>query len=174
MPDISLLQNELELEAEESRIPSFFLTISIIILIISIGAYIGLYFYVATLKSTLDQSILAIKNLSLENTSTTVERLNGIEGQLAVLKELRAIHSNASVFLGVLADSVHPRVFYKNAFFDLRNKIIELEGLAVNSSSLSKQVMIYFNDEKIKDYSISDISLDELKGVNFKAKLKLK
>ncbi len=174
MPDISLLQNDLEVEAEESRIPSFFLTVSMIILIISIGAYIGLYFYAVTLKDALEQSVLAVKNLSLENTATTVERLNGVEGQLEALKELRLAHSDASVFLDVLANSVHPRVFYKNAFFDLKNKVIEVEGLAANSSSLSKQVIIYFKDKNIDDYSISDVSLDGFDGVSFKAKLKVK
>ena len=174
MPDISLLQSDLELDAEESRIPSFFLTASIILLIISIGAYVGLYFYVATLKDTLDQSVLAIKNLSLKNTSTVVEELNGAEGRLAVLKELRVTHSDASVFLNVLASSVLPGVYYKNASFNLKNKMIEVDGLAQNSSSLSKQVIIYFKDKNFDKYSISDVSLDGLNGVAFKAKLKVK
>jgi hypothetical protein len=174
VPDISLLQNDLEVETEESRIPSFFLTVSMTLLIISIGAYIGLYFYVSTLKGALDQSVLAIKNLSLKNTSNVVEKLNGAEGQLAVLKELRIVHSDASIFLDVLANSVHPRVFYKNASFDLKNKLIEVDGLAANSSSLSKQVIIYFKDEKIDEYSISDVSLDGFDGIGFRAKLKVK
>jgi len=118
--------------------------------------------------------VLAIKNLSLKNTSTVVEELNGAEGRLAVLKELRVTHSDASVFLNVLASSVLPGVYYKNASFNLKNKMIEVDGLAQNSSSLSKQVIIYFLDKNFDKYSISDVSLDGLNGVAFKAKLKVK
>jgi len=174
MPDISLLQSDLEVEAEESKIPSFFLTVSIILLIISIGAYIGLYFYVATLKDALNQSISALENLSIENASTVVEDLNKAGGTLMVLKELRMAHSDASKFLDVLSASVLPGVYYKNASFNLKDKTIEAEGLAQSSSSLSKQVIVYFNDKNIEKYSISDVSLDEFEGVKFKVNLKVK
>ena len=174
MPDISLLQSDLEMESEESRIPSFFLTVSLILLILSVGSYIGLYFYVSTLKETLDQTVVSIKNLNLQDTSTTVGKLNQIDGQLAVLKQLRNDHYDVASFLGVLSDSVHPRVYYKDAHFDMKDKTISVEGIAANPASLSKQVSIYYEDDKISEYKISDVSLDGSNNISFKASLKVK
>jgi len=174
VPDISLLQSDFEMESEESRIPSFFLTVSLILLILSVGSYIGLYFYVSTLKDTLDQTVVSIKNLNLQDTSTTVGKLNRIGGQLEVLKQLRNEHYDASSFLDVLSGSVHPRVYYKNANFDMKNKTIKVDGVAANPASLSSQVGIYFEDDKISEYKISDVSLDGGNSVIFKASLKVK
>ncbi len=173
MPDISLLQSDVEIEAKESKISGIFLTTSIIFLIISAGSYIGLFFYNSILTENLNQVAESIKNLNIENTSSEIGRLNEVEGQLSVVENLRKNHADPNKLLSVISSSIHPRVYYENTDFDVMRGKVELIGVALNPKSLSEQVSLYFKNKDISSYEISDISLVE-KGVKFSVLLNIK
>lgn len=173
MPDISLLQSDIEIEAKESKISGIFLTISIIFLIISTGSYIGLFFYNSILTDNLDQVIESIENLNLENASNEVGKLNEVEGQLSVIQSLRKNHVDSNKLLAVVSGSVHPKVYYKNTDFDVMRNKVTLTGVALNPRSLSEQVNLYSKNKNILDYEISNISLVD-NGVKFSILLNIK
>ncbi len=172
MPDVSILQTDTELQVKESKIPGFFMTASVLALLVSIGAYIGLFFYNKILLERLSQLDSAIENLNIEAASTKVEVLNKIEGQVNILKKLRSEHTNANEIFDVLAKTIHPRVYYKSAKMDLKNKVVEVQGQAFNPASLSRQVSIYTKSEKIQKYKISNVKLKD-GGVSFLATLNI-
>ncbi|MEK7452608.1 MAG: hypothetical protein AAB614_00035 [Patescibacteria group bacterium] len=173
MPDISLLQSDYEVVLKESRIPSIFLTVSIILLVVSIGSYVGLFFYHATLAENLKQVSIAIESLSIENASNEAGRLSKMGGQLDVIQYLRELHTDANASLAVIAKSVHPKVYYKDADINLVQGEAKLTGIALTPKSLSEQVMMYAGEKNILSYDISNISLVN-DNVKFELNLKIK
>jgi len=173
MPDISLLQNDIELEDRESKIPSIFLTISIIFLILSIGSWIGLYFYMNTLDENLATVTQSIKSLNTQNAENEVGKLNSIKNKLAVLQTLRKGHTNVNNIVSIIAKTVYPSVYYESSDIDFSTNKVILAGVAQNPKSLAQQVSLYSKSESITSYSISNVSLDANGEVRFQATLSL-
>ena len=159
MPDVSILQNDFGVEVKESKIPGFFLTISIIFLIVSVGSYIGLLFYKKALDENLSQVEKTIEGLNIEGTSSKVAVLNKVEDKLNILKELRAKHTDAGAILDVIAKTVHPLIYYLNADVNLSKGLVFLTGMATSPASVAEQILIYSNNESISEYSIEDVAI---------------
>jgi len=173
MPDVSILQSDIDVQIKESRIPGFFLTMSVIVLIISIGSYVGLFFYNASISDSLSQIEISIKNINLENTSSKVDEFNKIEGKLSILQTLRKNRTDINRIMSILATTVHPRVYYENASIDAEKGTIELSGFAASPGNLSKQVSIYSRSKNILKYEIKNVAL-VADGVSFNASLTIK
>lgn len=173
MPDISILQEETNIQLRESRIPGVFYAVSVILMLISAGSYAGLLFYKIQLQKDLDLVIKKIDDLQVGNISGELGRLGGLEGQLNVLKKLRTEHTNPSGLLSSVAASVDKNVYYQNAEFDTKNNSVNLKGVAVNPAGLAKQVSLYRQQAGVSDYNISDVGFVG-EGVGFSALLKIK
>lgn len=142
-------------------------------MLISVGAYAGLFLYKIELQNNLNVVIEAIDNLHIGDISSDVGQLSRMEGQLNVLKKLRTEHTNSLNLLSVVSDSVHQNVYYQNAEFDAKNNTASLKGIAVNPASLAKQVTSYRQHKAVENYEISGVGFVG-EGIGFSAFLKIK
>lgn len=173
MPDISLLQDETEVRLKESRFPGVFSTGSLILMLISIGAYVGLFLYKIEIQNNLNIVIESIDKLQIGDISSDVGQLSRMEGHLNVLKKLRTEHTDSQNLLSAVSDSVHQNIYYQNAEFDVKKNTISLKGVAVNPASLAKQVTSYRQHKAVENYEISNVGFVG-EGVGFSAFLKIK
>lgn len=173
MPDISILQEDTNIQLRESRVPGVFYAVSVVLMLISIGAYAGLFFYKIQLQKDLNFTIETIDNLQVGNISGELGRLSGMEGQLNILKKLRIEHTHPANLLSIVAASVDKNVYYQNAEFNAKSSSVNLKGVAVNPSGLAKQVSLYRQQTNISDYNISDVGFIG-EGVGFSTSLKIK
>lgn len=173
MPDISLLQDETEVRLKESKFPGVFSTVSLMLMLISIGAYAGLFLYKIEIQNNLNIVIESIDKLQIGDISSDVGQLSRMEGHLNVLKKLRTEHTDSLNLLSAVSDSVHQNIYYQNAEFDVKKNTISLKGVAVNPASLAKQVTSYRQYKTIESYEISNVGFVG-EGVGFSAFLKIK
>ena len=115
----------------------------------------------------------SIKSLNIEIASSGVSEFSNVESIFNVLVKLRKDHVDVNEILSVLGETVHPRVYYETASLDAKSKTVSLTGFALSPMDLSRQVSIYSNSDKLKEYEISNVSLAK-GGVSFNVELIVK
>lgn len=174
MPDISLLQREYYgPEEEEKRLPGLISTTALVLLIICIGAYVGLFLYYQVLESQSELISQSIADLKTGDTSQTGD-LKALGMLSRTLVTLRETHTYPTKIFAALERSAHPAMYFSNAEIDMRSRTVTGDALIESSVQLVRQVGVYDEEKEagdIVDFSINDIGYDEQKGVKFSVNL---
>lgn len=167
MPDISLLQQEYEFPEEERRAPGIVALIAFIFLLISLGSYLGFYFYNAILTKRAEELNKSIADLKLNEDYKNVDQMKSVGTEAKALKFLRENHSYPNKFIDKIAKSTHPKVYFSNGNIDVLKKTASLTGIAPNSIILARQIELYGQNDEIAGFEMKNIGYGEDRIMNF-------
>ena len=171
MPDISLLQKEyFTPEEEESELPGIVLTASLVMLIVVVGAYVGLYFYGQILESRAGDVSRRIAELKVGDVEKSLEELRTAGKYLSSVKTLREAHAFPTRAFAHLERSTHPSVYFTALNFDVAKGSAQLQAVAATPLVLARQVEIYEGDVaagRIAGFSVGSIGYGENHTVKF-------
>jgi hypothetical protein len=139
---------------------NLWLVLSIILLILVVLAYFGLWGYQKSLieeKTDLENQLAELTNqrdLGLE--ADFMELKNGIEDLKKVLKN----RLYPSKFFEMLEELTLPQVQFTGLDTDFPQAKLTLEAEAVDYTTLAKQIVVFEEDERIEKISLSGVNLD--------------
>lgn len=169
IPKKSLVRSESFLERPRPRSAIGFL--AVIILILSIGSYVGLSFY----KDTIDKKITAMTG-EINNTQKRFEKAPQVEeaqiflSRMSIAKEIMDAHVVASPVLEFISDNTISSVMFES--FSLKqdggSAIVELPGEAPTYAALAYQGDVLRKKTKeLSSFLIHNVSLTEDGTVKF-------
>ena len=174
MPDISLLQREYEVVEEESRIPGLVLTVSVTLLLITVGAWASLYFFNKFYIQQAEEIGKKVEDLKIKEAGEALDQLKIFSNKAEVLSGLRGAHTSVSALLQKVEKSTHPLVGFDSGSFKVADGGAELRGSAQSALILARQVEIYTEDKNISEFKVSGLGYGTEHGVLFSASLKFK
>ena len=172
MPDISLLQREYEVVEEESRVPGLVLTVSVTLLLITVGAWASLHFFDKFYVQQAQEIKQKIEDLKIKEAGEALDQLKIFSNKAEVLSGLRVAHTSASSLLQKVEKSTHPLVSFDSGSLKVADGSVELKGSAPSALILSRQVEIYTEDKNISEFKVSGLGYGAEHGVLFSASLK--
>ena len=153
-------------KAKPKVIINIFFYLSIVILILSIGAYFGLNF----IKEEKDQELEDIKAQIVEQ--ETNERLRMREDlkrsaekvdQFSLLLDSRRYPLK---FFDFLASKTHQRVMWTSVNLDLLEGKLMLAGKTDSLGNLIRQILVFEAESRIKEFELTSFALGEKGGVS--------
>src|SRR3990167_4935121 len=174
MPDISLLQREYEVVEEESRVPGLVLTVSVTLLLITVGAWASLHFFDKFYVQQAQEIKQKIEDLKIKEACEALDQLKIFSNKAEVLSGLRGAHTSAATLLQKIEKSTHPLVGFDSGSFKVAAGGAELKGLAPSALILARQVEIYTEDKNISEFKVSGIGYGTEHSVLFAASLKFR
>src|SRR3989344_6483002 len=157
MPDISLLQREYEVVEEESRVPGLVLTVSVTLLLITVGAWASLHFFDKFYVQQAQEIKQKIEDLKIKEAGQALDKLKIFSNKAEVLSRLRGAHTSASLLFQKVEKSTHPLVSFNSGSLKVADGSVELKGLAPSALILSRQVEIYADDKNLSEFKVSGI-----------------
>ncbi len=168
MPDISRLQREYETVQEESKTPGVVFTVALILLIVSVGAYIGLYAYESVLQKRIDDAVKITSQLKVGDAYKNVAQLTAISRKVTMLKSLRESHTNLRELLLNLEQTTHPLAYFESGKLDAENVSADLRrGTLPTAAMLVRQMDIYKANKTIENFTIDNIGYGEKHYLRF-------
>jgi len=174
MPDISLLQREYEVVEKESRIPGLVLTVSVTLLLITVGAWASLYFFNKFYIQQAEEIGKKVEDLKIKEAGEALDQLKIFSNKAEVLSGLRGAHTSASALLQKVEKSTHPLVGFDSGSFKVVDGGAELRGSAPSALILARQVEIYTEDKNLSEFKVSGLGYGTEHGVLFSASLKFR
>ena len=172
MPDISLLQREYEVVEEESRVPGLVLTVSVTLLLITVGAWASLYFFNKFYIQQAEEIGKKVEDLKIKEAGEALDQLKIFSNKAEVLSGLRGAHTSAATLLQKVEKSTHPLVGFDSGNFKVADGGAELKGSAPSALILARQVEIYTEDKNISEFKVSGLGYGTEHSVLFSASLK--
>ena len=174
MPDISLLQREYEVVEEESRIPGLVLTVSVTLLLITVGAWASLYFFNKFYIQQAEEIGKKVEDLKIKEAGEALDQLKIFSNKAEVLSGLRGAHTSASALFQKVEKSTHPLISFDSGSFKVVDGGAELRGSAPSALILARQVEIYTEDKNLSEFKVSGLGYGTEHGVLFSASLKFR
>ena len=174
MPDISLLQREYEVVEEESRVPGLVLTVSVTLLLITVGAWASLHFFDKFYVQQAQEIKQKIEDLKIKEAGEALDQLKIFSNKAEVLSGLRGAHTSAATLLQKVEKSTHPLVGFDSGNFKVADGGAELKGSAPSALILARQVEIYTEDKNLSEFKVSGIGYGTEHSVLFSASLKFR
>lgn len=173
MPDVSLLQREYYGGGEEeSKTPGIVFAVASILLLLSVVAFGGLYFYNRSLVSRAQATAESIKGLHIGDIAETISQLKEVGSKAQGLENLRITHTDISGLLASVEKTTHPKTIFSNATLDARKNNVQLKGIAETTKVVARQVEIYQQEAKLSDFSVENVRYEGgVKMVGFEASM---
>ncbi len=149
------------------------LVFSILILIVVVVIWTGLFFYDKSLsseKDTLDQKMAELKKTEDKE---MVTKIISLENSLNLVKGLLVAHVYPSKIFAFLEELTLSNVVWEDFSFNAAGTEILLDGRAQTLSVVAKQILVFEGDERVSSVSVSGAQLDQAGGVSFSAKINL-
>ncbi len=145
---------------------NLWLVLAIILLILVVLAYFGLWGYQKSLieeKADLENQLTELTNQrNLELEADFMELKNGIEDLKKVLKN----RLYPSKLFEMLEELTLPQVQFTGLDTDFPQAKLTLEAEAVDYTTLAKQMIVFEEDERIEKIGLSEVGLDLTGRVN--------
>lgn len=132
-------------------------------------SYLGLIFY---------QKKLENKRLEVEKALARTEAEKKLEEEIFIYKkkidDFLKIVSNRYSVLNIfyfLEKNTHPKVWFSNFDFNLKNNSLSLLGQAESPEVMEQQIIILKNEKMVKDLILSDVSITSGGSVEFEIKI---
>ncbi|MGB9848054.1 MAG: hypothetical protein ACPLKV_02525 [Minisyncoccia bacterium] len=126
------------------------LTLSIILLIISLGLYFIATFYQNYLNKNISDINNKIKSLSNEIAEGDRKEVLSFYSQLINLKALLSNHIYTSKIFERLELITHPKVAFSAFSYDYKNKSLKLDGYSDNLEFIAQQILAF---QKVSEFS---------------------
>ncbi|OGD32556.1 hypothetical protein A3C91_01630 [Candidatus Azambacteria bacterium RIFCSPHIGHO2_02_FULL_52_12] len=175
MPDISLLQREYDVAREESKTPGAAFTASLVVLLVSVGAYIGLVAYESLLEKRIETATQLTGQLKVGDAYKNATQLTATSRKVKTLKTLRESHTNLSQLLSSVERATHPSAFFNSGDLDAQKQSAELKGGTLPTAAmLVRQMDIYRASKDIADFMVDNIGYGEKHLMRFDATIHFK
>lgn len=176
MPDISLLQREYDVVQEESRMPSIVFTAALILFLVCVGAYVGLYAYNSFLTGEIESVNKRIDELKVGDAFKSIEQLTAVGARIKMLKSLRESHTSVRKTLAKVEGVTHPSVNFTTGSFEFAGDAIKvsLKGKALSPAVFLRQVELYQADKNVSDFTVGNPSYEEKHSVALDVSLTLR
>jgi len=154
-------------KAKPKRIVSILFYLSLILLILTVAGYIGLY----SINDRKGQELEELRNV-LDNQETRElrilkEELKEYQGKVNDLSFLLSSYREPLKFLEFLEGVTHPKVRWVNMSIDLAEGGVSISGEADSLTTLIQQVLILEADPRIEDFMLSGFTLKESGAAGF-------
>ncbi|MCX8015989.1 MAG: hypothetical protein N2692_01655 [Patescibacteria group bacterium] len=135
------------------------LTLSIILLIISLGLYFIAVFYQNYLNKNISDLNNKIKSLSNEISETDRREVLGFYSQLINLKALLSNHLYSSKIFERLELITHPKVAFSAFSYDYKNKTLKIDGYSNNLEFLAQQMLAFQKVSEFNKVNLSNVRI---------------
>jgi len=146
---------------------NFLFYFSIVLIILLVASFFFLKNKISFLEERNEDLESQIAELEGEEEKELEEAILGFQEKIKIFKELFRDHKISSNFLSLLESSCHPKVQFTKLSLDTKNYQVNLEGKTESFQSLGEQLLILRKNENIKEFNLSNISLDREGKVNF-------
>ncbi len=154
-------------KAKPKKITTFLFYFSLILLILTIAAYFGLY----SVKDKKDQGLedlrtrLAVQEtVELRNLKRDLMKHEEEIGDLSFLLDSYREPTKFFEFIGTIT---HPKVMWSSLELDLLEETVSLSGQADSVTTLIQQIYIFEGESKIGDFELSSFSVGDEEEVAF-------
>jgi hypothetical protein len=157
----------------KERGESFLLSLSVIVLIISLLSYGGVFVYQGSLKAQIDQNTKKLDEMKGQLDPETVKGINRVAQRIEALKEIMANHRSVVGFFRLLGDNTLKTIRYSNFLYSGvgDSPIVTLQGTAKSFGSISLQSQQLGLIPNISNVLFSGFSLKDGGVVGFTAKI---
>ncbi len=134
------------------------------LLITTILSY--LIFYILDIKSEarLEELNTLILEKDTAETRALERRVSTLKEKVAAFGKLIASYCKGSCFFDFLSNLCHPKVFFYRTGLNIPEAVVELSGQASGFKVLREQILIFKEEELIKEVNLSRASIEEEKG----------
>ncbi len=153
--------------------PWRFFTVSFVVFLASLLAYLGLVFgYEPFLTNQISAKDQEIAQRVASVPKADQDKFIQIYSQIINVKSLVDSHIFSSNALALLESATHPRVYFTSLNMKVSDRELDLDGVAESFPVLSEQLQIFAQTPGIENYSLIQSQLNGT-AVQFKASLKL-
>lgn len=166
-------KKSLTAQVSKERGESFFISLSIIVLIISLLSYGGVFVYQESLKTEIKAKQENLEKIKNQLDPQTVRGVNDISRRIEALKVILANHKSLAGFFDFLEDGTLKTVRFSSFAYsdDDEAPIVTLQGTARSFGSVSLQAEKFYENPNIKSALFSGFSLKEGGLVGFSVKV---
>lgn len=123
--------------------------------------------------------------ISLQNLEETIEQAKtpqqiALENEVLNYKKkiddlalLISNHKIGSNFFDFLEKITHPKVFFSEINLDIKNGSLNLEGQTESFEALGQQILIFKEEEKIKNFKLSETRIGKEGRIEFSLRISL-
>lgn len=154
-------------KAKPKRIISFLFYFSLILLILTIAAYFGLY----SLKDKKNQELEDSKTrLAIQETAEMRDLKKNLMGYEEKVKDLSVLldsYREPTKFFEFLGTITHSKVIWSGLTLNLIEGEVSISGQTNSITTLIQQIYIFEGESRIENFSLSSFSLGEKGEVSF-------
>ncbi len=176
MADVSLIPKEAKQKFAFKAIFSKIGIFIIILLILSIGAYIALYYYNNSLNVQLEDLKGQVEEVNEQRDIEFEKKVLSLEGTILIFKNIFEDHTYWSNIFSKLEAAIIPQV----ALTDFNGIIakdgsvdLSFDGQTTGYTYLAKQMVSFLNDPMVADLELSGLSLSNEGGIKFGLRVNL-
>lgn len=171
---IEIIPKERKRSAFESKPFNILYFLSLSLLVLSIGSYIAMFFFLKSYSKKLEE----VKNSISQAESKEVKELESglleAKDKIDVFADVFASYQKTSGLFGFLKESCHEKVFFYDTDISPDSLKVEISGRAETFKILGEQILIFKEKKEIvRDLLLSSISIAQEGGINFKLTLNL-
>ncbi len=160
-------------KARPKRITNVLFYFSLVLLILTIAAYFGLY----SIKDKKNQELEDLRTrLAVQETAELRDlkkNLKRYEEKVRDLSILLDSYREPTKFFEFLGTVTHPRVVWSNVTLNLIEGKVSISGQADSITTLIQQTYIFEGESRIEDFNLSSFFLEEGGKVSFGVDLSL-
>jgi hypothetical protein len=146
---------------------------SIALLITSVFSYFGLDYLLKKNKIVYQELEEALAREKTAEETALENRVFGYQKRINDFSKLINKHLYASKVFPLLESVCHPKVWFSDFDFSLKDYMVVVSGEAESFSALGQQLMIFEKEPLIKETNLSQLSLGAEGGITFTINLSL-
>ena len=147
--------------------------LTIIFLVFSFLAYIGLIFLYRSSETKLNELTTAIQEKETPQAHTLETKILEAKQRIEVFANLISNHCQSSNLFSFLAQKCHQQAFFSDLKLNLKKQELVLGGKTESFKSLAEQMLILSKEEMIKDLSLNDANIGKEGNIEFELLLNL-
>jgi len=170
MADVSLIPKDYKQKSSLKAIFSKIGILIIVLLILSVGAYLGLYFYNDSLNAQLQDLKSQVEEVNKERDVEFEKKVLSLESAMLIFENIFENHNYWSNIFSKLETLTIPQVIYfdfdgiisKNGSVDL-----SFDGRTTGYTYLAKQMVSFLDDPMVTNLELTGLSLGSEGGIEF-------
>lgn len=154
------------------RVP-LWATVLLWLCLISLVALLASYIYFKKESEKLSENlkVTTAENILAQDIQKETLGLSLYRKKIDDFKTLISEHKKTVNIFEFLERTAHPKIWFYDFNLDSPKNMVKVSGQAESFVVLGQQLLIFKKEENIKTINLSDISIDEERGINFSLEL---
>ena len=157
--------------SQKSKGLDAFFYLSILLLVLVLGAYFILNMFSQKENERLTSLRLEISEIMTPEKSKTEEEVLAAKAKVDDVSQLIESHLRGSKVFEIIERTTHPKVWFNRFDYDAHQKTLKLSGQTENFEILAQQFMIMEEEKTIEKVTLETITNDREGKVNFNLNL---